>query len=115
MPYPKANNEPFVGIVVPEMLRDRWTLIRRPDRGGLGRAIANFGGTIDLCHYDSDKSYSGRMYGYRLLWRALRSGGLLISDDIIDNFGFRDFCDRVGVTPAVVLNEGKLVGLAVKP
>jgi len=114
MPYPKANNEPFVGIVVPDDLRARWTLIRRPDRGGLSRAIATFGGTIDLCHYDSDKSYTGRMYGYGLLWRALRSGGLLISDDIVDNFGFRDFCDRVGVASTVILTEDKLVGLAVK-
>jgi predicted O-methyltransferase YrrM len=114
MPYPNWNNEPFVGIVVPDDLRERWTLIRRPDRGGLSRAIASFGGTIDLCHYDSDKRYAGRMYGYGLLWRALRSGGLLISDDIIDNFGFRDFCDRVGVASTVILTEDKLVGMAVK-
>lgn len=115
MPYPKANNEPFVGIVVPDDLRSRWTLIRRPDRGGLVRAIAKIGGTIDLCHYDSDKSYTGRMYGYGLLWKALRSGGLFISDDIVDNFGFRDFCDREGVTPTVILTEDRLIGLAVKP
>jgi predicted O-methyltransferase YrrM len=114
MPYPKANNEPFVGIVVPDELRAHWTLIRRPDRGGLARAIASFNGTIDLCHYDSDKSYSGRMYGYGLLWRALRDGGLLISDDIVDNFGFRDFCQREGASPTVIQSADRLVGLAVK-
>ena len=115
MPYPKAGNEAFVGIVVPESWRDRWTLIRRPDRNGLRRAIADFGGEIDLCHYDSDKSYPGRMFAFPLLWRALRPGGLFISDDISDNFAFRDFFARLGVGIAIVRSEGKHVGIARKP
>lgn len=115
MPYPKANNEPFVGIVVPQTLRGRWTLIRRPDRNGLKQAIARFGGQIDLCHYDSDKSYPGRRFAYPLLWSALRPGGLLISDDISDNFAFRDFFDRLGQPYVVIRGDGKHVGIARKP
>jgi predicted O-methyltransferase YrrM len=115
MPYPKAGNEAFVGIVVPEEWRESWTLIRRPDRNGLRQAIADFGGEIDLCHYDSDKSYPGRMFAFPLLWRALRPGGLFISDDISDNFGFRDFFSRIGVDIAVVRSQGKHVGIARKP
>lgn len=75
MPYPKMNNEDFVGIVVPERLRNQWVLVREPDRNGLVKAIARFGGSIDLCHYDSDKSWYGRQFGYRLMWEALRPGG----------------------------------------
>jgi hypothetical protein len=56
MPYPKMNNEAFVGIVVPERLRGSWQIIREPDRCGLEKAIAH-GGTMDLCHHDSDKSW----------------------------------------------------------
>jgi hypothetical protein len=36
------------------------------------------------------------------LWRALCPGGVLISDDINDNLGFRDFANKVGVKPQVV-------------
>jgi len=115
MPYPKMGNEAFVGIVVPPEWRDRWTLIREPDRNGIRRALAAFEGAVDLVHYDSDKTYAGRMYGYPLLWRALVSGGLFISDDIQDNFGFRDFAARLGLTPAVVESGGKYVGLLQKP
>ena len=46
---------------------------------------------------------------------ALASGGLFISDDIQDNFGFRDFAARLGLTPAVVESSGKYVGLLRKP
>ncbi|MFV0281806.1 MAG: hypothetical protein ACK5JM_13735, partial [Rhodoblastus sp.] len=35
MPYPKMNNEAFVGIVVPERFHARWKLVRKPDRNGL--------------------------------------------------------------------------------
>lgn len=115
MPYPKMNNEAWVGVAVPQRLRSRWTLVRQPDRFGLGKAIALHGGTIDLCHYDSDKSYPGRDYGYALMWRALRSGGIFISDDIQDNLAFRDLIARLNVSFAVTEYQGKYVGIACKP
>ena len=114
MPYPKMNNEEWVGVAVPRRLRGRWVLVRQPDRFGLRKAIAQQGGRIDLCHYDSDKSYGGREYGYALLWRALRSGGIFISDDIQDNLAFRDFVEARGVAFAVTKYEGKFVGIARK-
>lgn len=116
MPYPKANNEAFVGIVVPDEWRENWTLFREPDRNGIKRAIASFGGQpLDVVHYDSDKSYPGRMYAYPLLWNALRSGGLFVSDDIQDNFGFRDFAAQMGLVPGVTESDGKFVGVLRKP
>lgn len=114
MPYPKAGNESFVGIVVPPDWREGWTLIRKPDRNGLRQALADFGGEIDLCHFDSDKSYRGRLFAYPLLWNALRRGGIFISDDISDNFAFRDFFERLGVDYAIVRSQDQHVGIARK-
>lgn len=115
MPYPKMNNEDFVGIVVPERLRDKWELVREPDRNGLVKAIAQLGGSIDLCHYDSDKSWYGRQFGYRLMWEALRPGGVFISDDIQDNFAFREFVEPNRRVYAITGYEGKFVGIVRKP
>jgi predicted O-methyltransferase YrrM len=114
MPYPRRNNEEWVGVVVPQSLRPRWTLIREPDRNGIDKAIAAFDGEIDLCHYDSDKSYAGRNYAYPRLWNALRPGGIFISDDIQDNFGFRDFVTGLGVEFQVTERGGKYIGIARK-
>jgi predicted O-methyltransferase YrrM len=114
MPYPKEPSEAFVGVAVPAELRDRWTLIREPDRNGLRKAIRAFGGVIDLCHYDSDKSYPGRMFAYPLLWKALRPGGVFISDDVQDNFAFRDFCAEHRIRFALTESDGKFVGIARK-
>jgi predicted O-methyltransferase YrrM len=115
MPYPKLNNEAWVGVAVPQRLRSRWVLIREPDRWGLKKALRRFGGSIDLCHYDSDKSYDGRQYGYDLMWKALRPGGLFISDDIQDNLAFRDFIEDVRAPFAVTEYQGKYVGIVRKP
>jgi len=111
MPYPKMRNEDFVGIVVPERLRAGWTLIRQPDRPGLETAIASFEGRIDLCHYDSDKSWWGRAYAFPLLWEALAPGGTFISDDIQDNMFFAEFAKSKNVPFAVTTSQGKFVGL----
>jgi predicted O-methyltransferase YrrM len=115
MPYPKMNNEAFVGIVVPDALRPNWTLVRLPDRNGLKRALAEFKGSIDFAHYDSDKSYYGRGFAYPLIWQALIPGGVFISDDIQDNLRFAEFVAEKGVPFAVTECAGRFVGICRKP
>lgn len=114
MPYPKMNNEAFVGIVVPERLRGFWEIVREPDRPGIRKAIAKAGGAIDLCHYDSDKSWWGRQYAYPLLWDALRPGGVFISDDIQDNMAFAAFFAERQLNFSVTEYGGKYIGIVRK-
>lgn len=114
MPYVKLNLEDYVGVVVPDELRNQWTLIRQADRQGLPKALAQLG-RLDLCHYDSDKSYQGRMWAYPILWDSLRSGGILISDDIQDNEGFQHFVESISTEWYVAEHLGKYVGVARKP
>ena len=108
------NNEEFVGIVVMDSLRDNWELIREPDRNGIKKALKKFGGVIDLCHYDSDKSYYGRMYAYPILWNALKKGGVFISDDIQDNMAFREFVEIRKLNFAVTKSAEKYIGIIYK-
>ena len=115
MPYPKRGGEEFVGIVVPARLKSRWSLIREPDRPGLMKAIAAFDRQIDLCHYDSDKSWWGRAYAFPLLWNALRPGGLFICDDIQDNLYFSEFVTQRCVPYVVTKSDGKYIGVIRKP
>jgi hypothetical protein len=120
MPHPLLKDEGLTGAVVPASLRSRWTLIREPDHSGLGKALRRIE-TLDFIHDDSDKSYSGRAATYRRLWPRLRSGGIIMSDDIADNTAFRDFAAEVDTMPVVVFAEGsglsgaRYVGLLVKP
>lgn len=111
MPYPGRRNEKFVGIVVPDRYRKNWTLVREPDRRGLKKAIYASGGEVDLCHYDSDKSWWGRAYGFPLMWDALRLGGVFVSDDIGDNLFFSEFVAEKGFPFAVIEYQSKFIGI----
>jgi predicted O-methyltransferase YrrM len=102
LPYFKLRSDQWVGCVVPADLRANWKVYHCADREGLPKAIRAAGGSIDLAHYDSDKTHPGRLWGYGMLWDALRPGGILISDDIGDNPGFQDFAEQVGITPIIV-------------
>lgn len=110
MPYPRRGGESSVGIVVPDELRGNWHIVREPDRNGIPKAISRIGGRIDLCHYDSDKSWWGRNYAFTKLWNALEIGGLFISDDIQDNMYFAEFVSAKKMPFAVTASGTKYVG-----
>lgn len=113
LPYLTIRNDDWVGVAVPADLTAQWQLFRMADREGLPKAI-KLARTIDLAHYDSDKSREGRLFAYDLIWRALRSGGVLVSDDIGDNLAFKHFCQTVERTPIVLKQDRKYQGLLVK-
>lgn len=114
MPYINMGNEDYVGCIIPDQLRYKWELQRLPDIKGVPLAIKKFNYSIDFCHYDSDKSYSGRMWASPLLWKALNKGGFFVADDINDNLAFQHFCGSVHRTPVIIEHLGKFVGVIVK-
>ena len=114
MPYIKANNEDYVGCVIPENIKSKWQLQRLPDVKGIPLALNFFNHNIDLCHYDSDKSYTGRKWSSPILWSSLKNGGLFVSDDINDNIAFKQFCEDVNRIPIIIEHLGKYVGVIIK-
>jgi predicted O-methyltransferase YrrM len=104
----------FVGEVVPDDLRARWTLHVGPSRlllPGLVRRLA----PIDLFVHDADHSYAGQLEDYREAWPYLARGGCLISDDVA-NAAFTDFAAEVFERPYLMSPPGHhaAVGLLVK-
>jgi predicted O-methyltransferase YrrM len=99
------NYDRFVGAAVPNHLFERWDLILGSDRDRIPQVLSRTGKQINLSHYDSDKSYYGRLWAYCKIWEYLSNGGLLVSDDISDNLAFRDFCWEVEAEPVVVRKE----------
>lgn len=113
MPYLAQDGDQYVGYVVPENLKKNWKLFRFADKESLPKIFAETA-SFDVLHYDSDKSYNGRMWAYDEMYARLRKGGVFISDDIGDNSAYQDFCEKNNIDTKVVEFEGKYVGVFIK-
>jgi predicted O-methyltransferase YrrM len=78
------------GWLVPDELRQRWTLQVGLSSNLLPTLLAEVG-EIDLFLHDSEHTYHNMMFEFRCAWPHLKSGGILLSDDINWNNAFKDF------------------------
>lgn len=113
MPYLAQDGDKYVGYIVPENFKNSWKLFRFADKESLPKIFADCS-EFDVVHYDSDKSYNGRMWAYEELYAHLREGGVFISDDIGDNSAFQDFCENKGIEATIIEYEKKYIGVFIK-
>ncbi len=110
-PYFRLEDpERYVGVLVEERLKHRWHLGTQGDAKNLAEFLPQID-SIDLVHYDSDKSVSGRTRTMDLLAAKLAEDSVVVMDDIQDNTFFRDWVTRDGVSARVFGFGGKYVGL----
>lgn len=107
------NPTQYIGIVVPEYLKSRWSLYIKGDHYNL-KVISKCVVDIDVFHYDSDKSYKGRSSAFSALRDHLSSKSWIIIDDIQDNSFFYDLVSKKPHENWRVFHfEGKWVGLII--
>jgi predicted O-methyltransferase YrrM len=102
--------ERYVGCLVDDDLRGRWHLGLHGDRVNLAEFLPQIS-TLDLVHYDSDKSIGGRAFAMRSVAPKLAPGATVVMDDIDDNTYFRDWATASGRPYRVFARGGKYVGL----
>ena len=111
-PYFRLKDpEKLIGVLVPDKLRKNWTLDIRGDRRALPDLISKCS-SIDIFHYDSDKSYGGREFALKSVSAKLSEGAIVIMDDIQDNFFFKECIEKLKINNFFVFEfQGKYVGL----
>lgn len=85
--------EKYIGILVEDELKSNWQLYIRGDRDNLPR-ISGQVPKIDIFHYDSDKTYSGRQFAMSIIEKLLHKDSIVVMDDIQDNLFFRDYVSK---------------------
>lgn len=114
-PLGKSGDD-YIGWFVPKGLCERWSLIRGTSAKFLGPLLQELE-TIDLLVHDSQHTYGNMRMEFRLAWPTLRSGGVLIADDIEGNAAFHELTMQPDVARSFVVKEGKkesLMGVAIK-
>jgi len=111
MPYYFYNAKKFIGNLIKKRDFPNWTLLIGPQVNYINRISKE---KYDFCHYDSDKSYQGRMMIYSKIWSQLNKNGVLLSDDISDNLAFFHFSKKKKKKPFVIEYNKKYLGLLIK-
>jgi hypothetical protein len=93
------------GWIVPKNLRYRWKLILGKSSEKLVPLLKKVK-EIDMFLHDSDHSYKNMIFEFRTVWKYLRKGVLLITDDYDCNNAFTDFCSTVNREPVLMRRIG---------
>ena len=113
-PYFRLENpEKYIGYLAKdESNKDNWFIDIRGDDIALPEIVKKLdNNTIDLFHYDSDKSYSGRVNALRILSSKINSKTIIIFDDIQNNLHFKEFVKKSNKNFSVYEFEGKFIGI----
>ncbi len=113
-PYFRLENpEKYVGYLAKgENTKNNWFLDIRGDDKALPEIIKQIDNkNIDLFHYDSDKSYSGRSNALKIIGSKLSYKTIIIFDDIQNNLHFRDYIEKNKLNFHVIEFGGKFVGI----
>ncbi len=113
LPYPLINEKKNIGVIVPKNLKKKWTLIFDRDFSGIKKALKKFNYKVDLFHYDSDKNYEPKLKNLQLIWNYISNNGVIICDDINDNYAFFDFVKKINKKYFVLKTYKKYVGVIV--
>ncbi len=97
-----------IGLVVPAELRSNWQLTIGESRSTLSNLLTELG-QIDVFWHDSDHSYSNMQFEFDTAWAALTDGGLLVSDDIVQNSAFQELALKVSAHPMTFFSRGVIL------
>jgi predicted O-methyltransferase YrrM len=89
-----------------------WFLDIRGDDLAIPEILKRIGNNnIDLIHYDSDKSYSGRNTVFKNLFPKINNKTIIIFDDIQDNLHFKNLIERTKKDYFILKFKGKYLGI----
>lgn len=112
LPHLHPDAESSVGAAVDNSIQDRWMLHFGPADSLIPKVLAQVG-EVDLFVQDAAHTFRGQIAEYRAGWPFVRTGGLLVSDDV--GPGFISFAEEVGHSPIFIQQEKPApIGVLVK-
>ena len=85
--------EKFIGILVPKHYKENWCLYIKGDENNI-KEIKKKIKSVDLVHYDSDKTYNGRQNFIKMISNLVHNQTFLIMDDLHNDSFFLDYVNK---------------------
>lgn len=99
------NDGYMVGGLVPEYLKERWTLISGDAKKELP-TLLNKVESVSIFFHDSLHTYEHMMFEYDAAWPHITEGGLLISHDVLWNEAFLHLSRKMNVKTIIYYSLG---------
>jgi hypothetical protein len=93
-----VNEEYEIGYLVPEYLKERWTLIIGDAKKQLPILLKKLN-KISIFFHDSLHTYEQMMFEFENSWQYITKGGILISHDVLLNEAFLKFSKKKNLKP----------------
>lgn len=105
----------YVGAAIPPSLKGRWELHRGVSRRVLPRLL-NEVSPVDVFVHDSLHTYLNMRWEFSAVLSHVRSGGVILADDIQNNRAFKEVQLRSNGFSEIIREDGTpvLVGIAIK-
>jgi predicted O-methyltransferase YrrM len=114
-PYFRVKDpETYIGLLVEPSLKQHWTLYTEGDQVALPKIMSQIE-SLDVFHYDSDKSRSGRAFGVEMAQSRLAPDGIILMDDLADDSWFREYVEANQPPYAVLNGRFGLIGEVTPP
>ena len=107
------ESKEMIGSVIPNNLRENWKLIVGKSKEILKKTLLELE-EIDIFFHDSLHTYKNMMFEFETAWPMIKKDGFLISDDVIGNNAFNDFCNSENIIPTILGNDNWSLGLVKK-
>lgn len=89
------------GHIVPEYLKDRWTLTLGDAKEELPALLKDIK-EISIFFHDSLHTYQHMKFEFELAWPYISDGGFLLSHDIMWNKAFLEFSRKINLKPLMI-------------
>jgi predicted O-methyltransferase YrrM len=114
LPPPGRGADDYLGILIPDALKPRWQFRRGASQRRLPGVLSQ--GEVDIFLHDSLHTYRNMQREFAIAWPHLKTGGVIISDDVDGNRAFEELRKKNLRYWRVLRQEGKssLFGIAIK-
>ena len=99
-----AHPEKYIGQLVSDHLRNKWKLFTEGDEKNLVKILKEIN-SIDLFHYDSDKSIRGRNKVFNKIKKFLSTNSIVMFDDINNNPHFLYLIRKYSINNFIVIKH----------
>jgi hypothetical protein len=116
LPPLARDSDQYVGILVPNAIRDRWHFHRGTSKSVLPRLLPCLK-QVDFFIHDSLHTSTNMRSEFEAVWCYLRPAGVLLADDVDDNHAFANFSARVNCNFCAAVreqNKKSVFGILVK-